>query len=58
MTKKSVSTRFKITGTGKIIRRTMGQGHFKTKRNGSGIRLKRKDVTVDPADRSIIQKYL
>ena len=58
MTKKSISSRIKVTKTGKLIRRKMGQGHFKTKRNGKGIRLKRKDVIVDRADRLIIKKYL
>jgi len=31
--KKSFSKRIKITGTGKMLRRAMGQGHFRAKKN-------------------------
>jgi len=31
--KKSFSKRIKITGTGKILRRAMGQGHFRAKKS-------------------------
>jgi len=30
--RKSFSKRIKITGTGKILRRAMGQGHFRAKK--------------------------
>jgi len=33
MTKKSISTRFKVTKNGKVLHRKMGQGHFRAKRS-------------------------
>ena len=34
-TKKSAAKRFKVTGTGKIVRRNTGKGHLMMKKSGS-----------------------
>ena len=36
--RKSISDRIKITGTGKILRRAMGQCHFRAKKRTSQIK--------------------
>jgi len=45
-TRKSLSKRFKITKTGKVMRRVCGQDHFRAKKSGKKIREKRKLVQV------------
>ncbi len=45
-TRKSVTKRFKITKTGKIFRRAIGQDHFRAKKTGKQIRNMRKLVRV------------
>jgi large subunit ribosomal protein L35 len=45
-TRKSVSKRFKITKTGKVLRRATGQDHFRAKKSGKKIRQSRKWVEV------------
>ncbi|MDD2758012.1 MAG: 50S ribosomal protein L35 [Patescibacteria group bacterium] len=47
-TKKSISKRFKVTKTGKVIKRTNGQGHFNSRETGKVRRNKRSDVTMSP----------
>lgn len=45
-TQKSVSSRFKITKTGKVLKRKAGQDHFNARETGSTTRKKRRDVTM------------
>lgn len=45
-TKKSVSLRIKVTGTGKCLRRTPGVGHFLSKKSTKNKRPKGKDKNV------------
>ena len=45
-TRKSISKRFKITKTGKVLRRAIGQDHFRAKKSGKMIRKTRKWVEV------------
>lgn len=45
-TRKSITKRFKITKTGKILRRAIGQDHFRAKKTGKQIRRIRKWVHV------------
>ncbi|MCD6550046.1 50S ribosomal protein L35 [bacterium] len=48
-TRKSLTKRFKITKTGKILRRPSGQNHFRAKKSGKQIRKTRKWIKVsDP----------
>ena len=45
-TKKSISKRFKVTKTGKVIKRTNGQGHYNSRETGNTRRNKRSDVVM------------
>ncbi len=45
-TRKSILKRFKITKTGKILRRPIGQNHFRAKKTGKKIRQSRRWVRV------------
>ena len=45
-TRKSIKKRFKITKTGKVLRRPAGQNHFRGKKSGKRIRKTRKWKSV------------
>jgi len=45
-TQKSVSSRFKITKTGKVLKRKAGQGHFNSRETGTITRKKRRDISM------------
>jgi len=45
-TRKSISKRFRITKNGKILRRAVGQDHFRSKKPGSAKRKARKWMLV------------
>jgi len=49
-TKKSVSKRFKITATGKVMRSHAGRRHLAHSKNAKRSRRLRKDSVVDPTD--------
>jgi len=53
--RKSIASRIKITKTGKILRRSMGQGHFRAKKDHSRISDKRRMRTID---RNVIKKHI
>lgn len=57
-TRKSLLKRFKITKTGKILRRVPGQNHFRAKKSRNLIREKRRWVEVSKEEAKIIKKYL
>ncbi len=57
-TNKAVLKRFKITATGKIMRRKAGQDHFNAKESGKKRRMKRKLVQVAPSEAKILKRYL
>ena len=57
-TKKAVLKRFKITGTGKILRRAVNQDHFNAKDTPKTRRAKRKYRPVAKAEAKLIRKYL
>ena len=48
-TKKTVSKRFHITATGKVLRRHGGQNHFNARTSGKITRKKRRDETMSEA---------
>jgi len=54
MAKKTFSKRFKITSTGKILRRQMGLSHFKSKKSSKVIRNKRSSIILSPSDKKQI----
>ena len=45
-TPKSLSKRFKITKTGKVMIRKGGQGHFNARESGNTTREKRRDIQM------------
>jgi len=45
-TRKSIKKRFKITKSGKVLRRATGQDHYRAKKSGDQKRKKRKMVEV------------
>jgi large subunit ribosomal protein L35 len=49
-TKKSVAKRFKITGTGKVLRRHAGKRHLAQTKNAKRRRRLRSAVVVDATD--------
>ncbi|MEK7555104.1 MAG: 50S ribosomal protein L35 [Patescibacteria group bacterium] len=56
--KKSISTRIKITGTGKIIRRPMGIGHSKAKKSGVVNQQKRKSRNLEGVSSKFLTRYI
>ena len=57
-TRKSLSKRFKVTKTGKILRRATGQDHFRAKKSGNTKRAKRKWVEVSKPEAKKIKKLI
>ncbi|PIR01598.1 MAG: 50S ribosomal protein L35 [Candidatus Nealsonbacteria bacterium CG_4_9_14_0_2_um_filter_37_38] len=57
-TRKSIAKRFKITGTGKILRRSTGLDHYRAKKSGKQIRKSRKWVLVSKSEAKKIKKLL
>ena len=55
--KKSISKRIRITRTGKIMRRRMGQGHFRAGKTGTSIQRKRGHLGVHGSDVGQIKRY-
>ena len=49
-TKKSVAKRFKITGTGKVLRFRAGRRHLAQTKNAKRLRRLGKAAVVDPTD--------
>lgn len=57
-TRKSISKRFKITKTGKILRRLSGQDHYLAKKTGGRKRAGRKWVEVSRSEVKKIRRLL
>jgi len=57
-TRKSISKRFKITKTGKVLRRATGQDHSRAKKSGKMIRKSRKWVEVSKPLAKKIKKLI
>ena len=57
-TRKSIVRRFKMTKTGKVLRRPTGQDHYRAKKSGNRIRAGRKWIEVSKADAKKIKKFL
>jgi len=45
-THKSISKRFKVTASGKVLKRKAGQDHFNSRESGKTVRNKRRDVQM------------
>lgn len=48
-THKGTTKRLRKTGTGKIMRRAAGQGHFNSRESGKTTKNKRRDTTMSSA---------
>ncbi len=57
-TKKNVSKKFKVTGTGKLKRRSTGQNHYNTRDTGKATRAKRADHVVLAVDVKNVKRAL
>jgi len=57
-TKKSYTKRFKLTKTGKVLRRSTGQDHYRSKKTGKQIRQKRRWVELSAPLAKKVKKYL
>ncbi len=57
-TRKSLTKRFKITRSGKVLRRPTGQDHLRAKKSGKKIRQSRKWVEVSKPEAKKIKKLL
>lgn len=57
-TRKSILKRFKFTKTGKILKRVIGQDHYRAKKSGKKIRKSRKWVEVSRAEVKKIKQLL
>ncbi len=55
-TRKAITKRFKITKTGKILRRPVGQNHLRAKKSGKQKRQSRKWVVVSKPESKKIKK--
>ena len=57
-TKKSVTKRFKVTATGKLLHRPPFQGHFNAKQSGNKRRAKRKLVPVAKPEQKALKRLI
>jgi large subunit ribosomal protein L35 len=57
-TRKSILKRFKITKTGKVLRRLTGLDHYRAKKPGKKIRKGRKWILVSKPEAKKIKKLL
>ncbi len=56
--RKSLKKRFKITKNGKVLRRAVGQNHYRAKKSGDEKRKARKWVEMDKATAKKIKKMI
>lgn len=57
-TRKSILKRFKITKSGKVLRRATGLNHYRAKKSGKKIRKTRKWIEVSKPEAKKIKKLL
>lgn len=57
-TKKSIAKRYKITGTGKVMRRSPGQRHLLSKKSSKQKRRNSQDKPVAPGQAKNVNKAL
>lgn len=57
-TRKSIAKRFKITKTGKVLRRATGLDHYRAKKSGKRIRQSRKWIRVPMNEARKIKRFL
>lgn len=57
-THKAMAKRFKVTKTGKVLKRKAGQAHFNSRENGQTTRNKRRDVEMSDTFTKNIKKLI
>ncbi len=57
-THKAVAKRFKVTKTGKVLKRKAGQDHFNSRESGKVVRNKRRDQKMSGTQTKTIKKLL
>ena len=57
-THKAMSKRFKVTKTGKVLRRKAGQDHFNSRESGNTTRKKRRDLQQEARFTHNIKKLI
>lgn len=57
-THKGTAKRFRVTGSGKIVRAKAFKSHIKTKKSPKRIRNFRKETTVAASDRTVVARNL
>ena len=57
-TRKSIAKRFKITKSGKVLRRRTGLDHYRAKKSGKKIRKSRKLIEVSKPEAKKIKKMM
>jgi len=57
-TKKALTKRFKITKTGKILRRLSGQDHYRAKKTGQKKRRGRKWIPISKSEIKKIKRFM
>lgn len=57
-TRKSLVKRFKITKSGKVMRRVVGQDHLLSKKSSQKKRALKKMIEMSPSEAKIIKKIL
>ncbi len=57
-TRKSITKRFKITKSGKLLRRLTGQDHYRQKKTGQRKRLGRRWIQLSKSESKKIKKML
>ena len=57
-TRKALTKRFKVTKTGKILRRLSGQNHYRSKKSGQMKRKGRKWVEISKSEVKRIKRFL
>lgn len=55
---KAISKRFKITKTGKVIKKADSQNHYNAKAKGKQTRHRRKNVNLSHSDAKVIKKLI
>lgn len=57
-TNKSILSRLKISGSGKLIRQATNQSHFNSKDSGNRGRFKHKSQNVKKSDQKLFRQYI
>lgn len=57
-TKKALTKRFKITKTGKILRRASGQNHYRAKKTGEARRKGRKWIPLAKSEMKKVKRFM